>query len=142
MKNEIQILRKRNEDLKKKEDKINQEIKKIEEKYKISNEEKIKIINDLKSKLNRNITQSNKLLDGEKLIALNFISVDQRINHTVICKNKTDFHIVEAQLYEKYPEYKDSDNFFMFNGNKINRWKNLEDYGIHEYTIMLKKIEE
>ena len=66
----------------------------------------------------------------------------QRINHTIICKNKTKFHEIEGLLYEKYPEYTNCENFFMFNGLTINRWKTLEDNGINGYTIMLKKIED
>ena len=143
---ENQKLREENDNLKKKlADLIltkDQEIKKIEEKY-------IKLIegktvDDLKSKLRSNDVDSknyNNLLNGEKLVALNFISVDQRINHTIICKNITKFHDVEGQLYEKFPQYEDGENFFLFNGNRINRWRSLEDNGIPGYTIMLQKIE-
>ena len=52
------------------------------------------------------------------------------------------FHDVEGQLYEKFPEYESDQNFFMFNGNRINRWRTLEDNGIYGYTIMLQKIED
>ena len=151
LKNEILILRKDKEDLKKKlDDILNKGIKKIEEKNKIIDEEKIKTFDNSKSRLNRNVTESknyDNLLNGEKLIALNFISVDQCINHTIICKTKAEFHIIEAQLYAEYPEYKNNENFFTFNGSKINRWNTLEDNGINgidgiqEYIIMLNKIE-
>ena len=103
------------------------------------------MVGDLKSKLSTievEFKNYGNLLDGEKLVALNFISVDQGINHTIICKNKTEFHIVEGQLYQKFPEYRANDNFFLFNGVKINRWETLEDNGINGYTIMLKKIED
>ena len=137
-----QKLRKENENLTKKLAELNlikdQEIKQIEEKYKI-------LINKLKSKLSSNVVESKNyviLLDWKKLVALNFISVDQCINHTIICKNKTKFHEAEGQLYEKFPEYVDDRNFFMFNENRINSWGTIEDNGIHGYTIMLKKIED
>ena len=127
-----------NESLKKKLAVLNlskgQKVKNIEEKYKILI--KGKIVDDFKSKL------SNNLLDGEKLVALNFISDNQDINHAIICKNKMKFLDVEGQLYEKFPEYRDSENIFMFNGKTINRGKTLEDNGIYAYTIMLQKIEE
>ena len=139
---ENQKLREENENLKKKLADLNlikdQEVKKIEEKYKI-------LIEDLKSKLNNNVDDSknySNLLDGEKLVALNFISADKRINHTIICKNKTKFCDVEGQLYEKFPQYKDSENFFMFNENIIKKWRTLEDNEIYGYTIMLKKNED
>ena len=149
---ENQKLRKENEILKKKFVKLNQEIKNIEKKYKILNKEKLTIIiNDLKSILNNNddgTKKYNNLLDEEKFIAINFISTDQCINHTIICEIKMEFHNIEAQLYAEYPEYRNGDNFFMFNGIRINRWKTLEENGmngnngIQDYKIILKKIDD
>ena len=149
LKNEIQILKKEREDLKIKIDKLNltkeEEIKKLDEKYKKLYDEKMKTLNDLLTKMNNNYDGSkinNKtLLYGEKLIAINFVSVDQRINHSVVCKNKTKFHEIEDELYVKYPEYAKNDNYFMFNGLKVNRWKTLEEIGINGYTIILNKID-
>ena len=163
MKNEIQILKKENESIRQKntvlikENKVlkeklynfnsikDQEIRKIEEKYKNLIFEKIKNVENFIYQLNNNTVQvknKNNLLAGEKLIAINFKSVDQKINDTIICKNKTKFHIIEDQLYEKYPEYVNGENFFLFNGHSINRFKTLDDNGINGYTIMLKKVDE
>ena len=109
-------------------------------------EDKNKNIKDLTLKLNNDNTFENinsiNLLDGEKIIAINFISVDQNINHIVISKNYKKFHEIETQLYEKYPDYGKSENFFMFNGSQINRWESLKDNGIIGYTIILKKIDD
>ena len=156
--NENQMLKKENE-LIKKENKIlkveiknlkeefdslhlskDQEMKKIEKKYKILIEEKNKNIENLILKLTDENQNYNNLLVGEKLIAINFISVDQSINHTIICKNTTKFHLVENQLHEKYSNYINGDNFFISNGRIIDRFKTLEDNGFLPYTIMLKKI--
>ena len=150
MKNEFKILNQERSNLKIKVDNLDliryEEIKKLDEKYKQLSDEKMKIIDDLTSKMNCNIVvpdiNNNPLSSGEKLIAINFVSVDQRINHNIICKNKTKFHEIEGELYTKYPEYAESDNFFMFNGLKINRWKTLEEIGIHGYTIILNKIDD
>ena len=142
---ENQKLREENESLKKKIELIlakDQEIKKIEEKYKKLIEGKT--VDDLKSKISNDTVESknySNLLNGEKLVAINFQSVDQRINHTIICKNTTKFHVIEGQLYEKFPEYEDSENLFMFNGSIIKRWRSLEENGIHGYTLMLQKLE-
>ena len=149
LKNKIKMLKNENENLKKKLDDSNvikdEEIKKLNEKCKILSEEKAKINENLTSKLIRISTEPTnygELLDGEKLIAINFISVDQNINYSIICKNKTNFNEIENNLYKKYPEYSENDNFFMFNGSKINRWKTLEENGINGYTIILMKIDE
>ena len=138
-----------NDNLKINLDKLNlikdNEIKKINDQYKILNEEKVKIIEDLQSKLKKNAVDTIKYIelpDEEKFIAVNFISVDQKINLSIICNKKKKFHEIENQLYEKYPEYSDGDNYFMFDGNKIKRFKTLEENGITGYTIILQKIDD
>ena len=157
LRNEIQKLRYQNDSLNKINQKLreenenlkiqlaglnlvkDQENKKIEEKYQnIGN-----ISYDSKLNLNDNIGSNNyiNLLEGENLVALNFISVNQCINHFFICNNKSKFFEIEKQLYDKFPEYQEGQNFFMFDGNRINRWKTLEDNGIRGYTIMLQRIE-
>ena len=143
LKYENQILKNENANLKYNLDYFNsinkEKIIKLEEKCRKLNEEKMNI-NYLISKLNSNATgikNYNELSYGEKLVAVNFISVDQQINHSIICKNKTKFHEIEDNLYQKYPEYRKNDNYFMFNGLKINRWCTLEENGINGYTIIL-----
>ena len=147
LKKEVQLLKNERDNLKAMADKSNiindEEIKKLNEKYKNLIDEKTKIINNLTSKMNSGIVgsnfASNVLSKGEMFIAINFASVDQRINHSIICKNNTNFHEIEGELYDKYPEYKENENYFMFNDLKINRWKTLEENGIKGYTIILNK---
>ena len=164
MRKETESLKQENKQLRKQNESLNKEINKlrnnansqnnsassnstgnVEEKYKALLQEKEKTITKLKSKLDNNVSGSvnyDSSLDGEKLVAIRFISVDQKFNHTIISKTSTKFHDVESQLYAKYPDYADDDNFFMFNGSKINRWKTLEENGVNGYTIMLKKMED
>ena len=124
---------------------INKEkIKELNEKCRILNEEKEKIMNGLLSKLNdieAGIKNNNELPDGEKLVAVNFVSADQRINHSIVCNNKTYFNEIENDLYKKYPDYKEKDNYFMFNDSKIERNDTLEKNGIIGYTIVLNTID-
>ena len=118
-------------------------IKKLEEQCRVLNDEKAKFTN-LKPALNSSIIDFknyNELPEGEKLVAVNFISVDQRINYSVVCKNTTNFYEIESNLYKKYPEYRENDNFFMFNGLKINRWETLKENGINGYTIIINAID-
>ena len=67
---------------------------------------------------------------NEKLILLNFISTDQIIKYSIVGKNTDDFIIYEKKLYEKYPNYKDTENYFLVNGKKINRNRTLEENNI------------
>ena len=77
-----------------------------------------------------------ELLEGEKIMSVIFISVDQKIHYSIICKNTDKFSKIENLLYEKYPEYLESENFFLVNGNKVNRFKKLEENGIHNSDII------
>ena len=77
------------------------------------------------------------LEEGEKLISIIFISSDQKLHFSVICKNTEKFHKIEGQLYESYPEYSENDNFFILNGRKINRYKSLEENGIKNNDIII-----
>ena len=71
-----------------------------------------------------------------------FISVDQKIHYSLICKNTDDFIRLEKKLYDEYPEYKESENYFMVHGTKVNKYKNLEENKIVDNDIItLKKIE-
>ena len=64
------------------------------------------------------------LLPGEELITINFISTDQAINFNTFAKKSDKFIKLESALYEYYPRYIDSENFFLVNGMKINKHSN------------------
>ena len=77
---------------------------------------------------------------NEKLILLNFISTDQKIDFSIVGKNTDDFIIYEKKLYEKYPNYKDTENYFLVNGKKINRNRTLEENNIKNEDKMILNI--
>ena len=66
------------------------------------------------------------LSKGEKLICVILLSMDQKIQYPVICKSNDKFTKIEELLYEEFPEYSESENIFLVNGRKINRFKNME----------------
>ena len=66
-----------------------------------------------------------------------FISSNQKLHHSVICKNTDEFYKIESQLYKKYPEYTENENFFILNGKKINRYKTLEQNGVKNNDIII-----
>ena len=83
-----------------------------------------------------------KLSEGEKLLSVIFVSVDQKIHYSTICKNTDKFSKIENLLYDAYPEYIETENHFFVNGNKVNKYKSLENNKIkNNDIIMLKKIE-
>jgi len=102
--------------------------------------EKDKKIKELELKLSR---LPFTLEEGEKLISIIFISSNQEIHCSIICKNTDEFHKIEGELYKKYPEYSENENFFLLNGKKINRYKTLEENGIkNNDKIMLNVFDE
>ena len=100
--------------------------------------EKEKEIKELKQRLSRFPFELN---EGEKLMSLVFISVDQKFHCSIICKNSDKFNHIENKLYEDYPEYSEFDNIFTVNGNKIIKSKNLDENKIrHNDVIILNNI--
>ena len=92
--------------------------------------EKEKEIKSLKSSLPFEINQ------GEKVMSIIFISVDQKIHHSFICKNTDMFINIEKSLYDIYPEYRESENYFLLRGLKINKYKSLENNNIKDSDII------
>ena len=120
--------------IKDKEEKFNEERKKFGEmnkkisfyKYLLgsaSQEEKMmKLFDELElkekeiKKLNEMISRFPfELLENEKLMTIIIISGDQTVHYSIICKNTQKFTEIEHNLYQKYPEYLESENYFLTN---------------------------
>ena len=163
----ISLLIKENEEYKNEISNLKNYIKELERKLKekenIINEEKIeneKLINKIKFFENNsnNYSLSDRILEldkelnkfksyclspGQKLISIKFISTDQMINnYTIIAKNDDKFSKIEDILYEQYPNYKESDNYFILKGNKIKRNKTLEENNINDNDIIMLSIND
>ena len=80
---------------------------------------------------------------NEKLMTIIFISFEEDIHYSLICKNTDKFNKIENLLYEKYPEYEESENYFTVNGNKIIKSKTIEQNKINNSDIIiLNKFED
>ena len=95
--------------------------------------EKDKLIEQLNLKL---LSCPFELLPEEKIISIILISFDESINYSMICKNTDNFSIIENKLYEKFPEYKNFEIYFMLKGKVINKTKNLDENMIHNNDII------
>jgi len=69
-----------------------------------------------------------------------FISPNQKIHHSIICKKTDQFTKIETQLYKEYPDYRDLENYFVVNGQKINKYKTLKDNNIKNSDIITLNI--
>ena len=82
-----------------------------------------------------------QLSEGEKLISVIFVSSDQKVHYSVICKNTDKFSKIENMLYDEYPEYSESENHFLVNGKIVNKYKTLEyNKNKNNDIIMLKNM--
>ena len=119
-----------------------------EEKEKKDNLDKIikEIKNEFNDKTNIIIKLENEIKlfrsyynfsSNEKLISIKFISGNQDIDFTVIAKNTDKFSKI---VYDKYPKYKDFENYFLVNGNRINRHRTLEENKIRNNDILTLEI--
>ena len=148
------MIQKQDEDYKNKINELENKIKKLEliikEKDNIINEyNKIKELKNI-SNINYNYINRIKelekeiekykayysLLPGEKLIAIKFISIDKKINFNTVAKNTDNFTKIESTLYEKFPKYKETENYFLVNGKKLNKHKTLDENKIKDNDIL------
>ena len=112
--------------------------KKIKEFEIISNKTKINIT-ELENEIKLYRTYYN-FSPNEKLISIKFISINQDIDFTIIIKNSDKFSKIENILYDKYPKYKDSENYFLVNGNKINKYRTFEENKIRNNDVLTLEI--
>ena len=64
--------------------------------------------------------------------------MDQKIHLPIPCIKTDVFAEVEEKLYKEYPEYRETNNYFVVNGNQILRFKTVGENNIyHNQTVML-----
>ena len=96
--------------------------------------QKEKEINKLKSSIPFDISE------GEKLMNVLFISAS--IQEPIMCTQKQIFNEVENKLYEKFPELKNGEYYFLVGGNKVNKYLTLEENKIKDGDkIIIEKFE-
>ena len=100
---------------------LSQKLKELENLSKNNFQNKMELENEIKL-----FRKYCNFSEGEKLISIKFISGVQHINYLIITKNTEKFIKLEYILYEKYPKYMETVNYFLSGGNKINRNKTLE----------------
>ena len=64
------------------------------------------------------------------MICVYFTSSDQNIHYPIPCINTDIFAEVEEKLYKQYPEYRETNNYFISNGKKILKSKTIEENNI------------
>ena len=119
--------------IKEKDNKINKLGNKIKEFENILNNSNYRI-KELEKEIEK--FKAYCLLPGEKLINIKFISIDQAIDFNIVAKNTVNFSKLENSLYDKYPKYRDTENYFLVNGKKLNKHRTLEENQIKDNDIL------
>ena len=78
-----------------------------------------------------------KISEDDKIISIIFITSDENIHYSMICKSTEKFFELEKRLYIKYPEYKETKNDYYVNGHKIDVNKTLKDNKIKDNEIII-----
>ena len=85
-------------------------------------------LNNLKSKIqNNNISSKINYIDINRMMTVNFISMDSKIHFAIPCLDTDTFAEVEEKLYKQFPEYRETNNSFLANGQKVLRFKTIKE---------------
>ena len=101
-------------------------------------------INELKIKLEKEKNKSKKNnYSLDDIFVVYFFSLDQKINNYGIKCLKTDtFAEIEEKLYQKYEEYRETNNNFISKGKLVLRFKKIWENNIQDGDkIQLLKVE-
>ena len=128
---------------------LKSKIKELENKQNNIQSNDTNIIQSLKEQINnkdkeidllkKNGSSNNpKYVPLDQITCINFISMDQKIHLPIPCIKTDVFAEVEEKLYKEYPEYRETNNYFVVNGNQILRFKTVGENNIcHNQTVML-----
>ena len=142
----IKNIAKENENLKKELNKsyekikiLNEKLKKLSKKDKIIESllEKENEIKELKSKIQN---YKFELKEEETLVNIIFMSADESIIYSSMCKNSDKFIDIEKNLYKKFPELLQSENDYFRKGTKINKYNSIDENKIKDGDILIFNI--
>ena len=68
---------------------------------------------------------------------LNFIIQEEQKNYSIPCNSNDIFAKIEEKLYEIFPEYRETENYFLFKGRKILRFKSIFENQIQNDSPVL-----
>ena len=96
--------------------------------------DKEKKISDLQTQLSTttNIKKSVNSFNFDDIIVVHFISMDQKINCPLKCLKTDTFAEVEEKLYQRYEEYRETNNNFLTNGKMVLRFKKIGENNIKD----------
>ena len=97
----------------------------------------LKIINQKEEELNKlklvlnnknycsNNLKNKEIVYKEEIMSVNFISTDQNIHFSIPSTFSDIFAEIEEKLYRQFPEYRETNNHFLANGQEVLRFKTI-----------------
>jgi len=85
---------------------------------------------------NENINNIDKGQEENKISILIRDFREQKIYFPIVCSKNDKFIKIEDLLYEKYPEFKEKETYFLCNARKVNRFQTLEENRIHNSDVI------
>ena len=77
--------------------------------------------------MNKNIIKKNEYVKRDDIVVVNFSSMDQKINFAIPSIGTNIFAEIEEKLYQEFPEYRETNNYFLLNGKEILRFKTINE---------------
>ena len=80
----------------------------------------------------QNKNSNNINVNFNDIIVIHFISSDQKISYPIKCLKTDIFAEIEEKLYQKYDEYRETNNNFITKGRLILRFKKICENNIQD----------
>ena len=123
---------------------------------KISNDNNLSLINQLKNNLNQKEQElsqlNNKLLSNSNQyktvsenktgFAITFRSISQDIIYPIVCNKNELISRLEEELYNEYPKYKEFNTYLTCNGVVLKRFKTVGENNIKKGDAIIVNIME
>ena len=113
------------------EDKVKKNLNEINNLNKIILQKDDEIIN-IKLNVKNLATFKTKSFNNDDILFAHFISSDQNINCPIKCLKTDTFAEVEEKLYQKYQEFRETNNKFISNGKIVMRFKTITENNIND----------
>ena len=87
-------------------------------------------LNNLRSQFNNNNFNNLNIpnnVNFNDIMCVNFISSDQNVHYAATCLKTNTFAEIEEKLYKQYPQYRETNNNFIANGNQVLRFKTIAE---------------
>ena len=95
-------------------------------------------LNKLKLQLNNSNLNVQNNYNINDMVSVNFMTADQNVNFSLVCNKHDTFAVVEEKLYQKFPQYRETNNYFLANGKIVLRFKTIDENKIGTgFPVML-----